>query len=178
MKAKKIAATAILAVGATAVTSGVVQAQPATANPAAVRSSEHGIGFVSAPTSDHSGVATTLDAGSFALAGNSVTIRDSGGRVVASVPLSLRAAAGTVGLTPRIGNAGRTLTLTTQSVAARRSIDSAAETEARKQHNAGIGALIGLGIGAVLGFFLGGVGALVTAPIGAGIGALIGYSTP
>ena len=57
-------------------------------------------------------------------------------------------------------------------------IDEAADTLARKQHNAGIGALVGAGIGAVLGFFLGGVGALITVPIGAGIGALIGYSTP
>ncbi|MBF4995938.1 hypothetical protein IRT45_02080 [Nocardia sp. BSTN01] len=180
MRAKKFAATALLAVGATTAAAGVVQAAPATASEIAVRGVEQGVGFVTAPTADHTGLTTTVDAGSFTVTGDSVTLTDAAGRAVASVPLGLRTASGTVGLTPRIENAGRTLTLTPQSATERtaQAIDEASDTLARKQYNAGVGAAVGAGIGAVLGFFLGGVGALITIPIGAGIGALIGYSTP
>lgn len=180
MRVKRFAATALLAVGATTAAAGVVHAEPARASEVAVHGMEQGIGFVTAPTSDRSGLTTTVDAGTFAVTGDTVTLTDVAGRTVAAVPLGLRTAAGAVGLTPRIDNAGRTLTLTPQSANAHtaQAIDEAADTLARKQHNAGIGALVGAGIGAVLGFFLGGVGALITVPIGAGIGALIGYSTP
>ncbi|MFJ1461019.1 hypothetical protein [Nocardia sp. N2S4-5] len=178
MRAKRIAATALLAIGATGVTAGVVGAAPAPAAEPGISGVDHGIAYVSAPTADHTGVTTTVATGSFALAqdGRAVTLTDVAGREVVTVPLAVQGAGGTVGLTPRIDPAGRTLTLTANSAAAQ-NIDEA-ETEARKQHNAVVGALIGAGIGAVIGFFLGGVGALVTVPIGAGIGALIGYSTP
>ncbi|BCK57493.1 hypothetical protein [Nocardia wallacei] len=181
MRAKRIAATALLAIGATGVTAGVVGAAPAPAAEAGISGVDHGIAYVSAPTADHTGVSTTVTAGRFTLApdGRAVTLTDVAGREVVTVPLAVRVAGGTVGLTPRIDPAGRTLTLTADSAAAQvaQHIDEA-ETQARKQHNAVVGALIGAGIGAVIGFFLGGVGALVTVPIGAGIGALIGYSTP
>ncbi|WP_067890168.1 hypothetical protein [Nocardia vaccinii] len=181
MRAKKFAATALLAIGATGVTAGVVQAQPVTPAATGIQGADHGVQYSVAPTADHTGVAATVAAGRFALApdARSVTLTDAAGAVVATVPLGLRSAAGIVGLTPRIGNDGRTLTLTPQSASSNivKSIDDA-DTTARKQYNAGVGALIGAGIGAVIGFFLGGVGALVTIPLGAGIGALIGYSTP
>ncbi len=180
MRAKKFAATALLAIGATGVTAGVVQAQPVTPAATGIQGADHGVQYSVAPTADHTGVAATVAAGRFALApdARSVTLTNAAGAVVATVPLGLRSAAGVVALTPRIGNDGRTLTLTSQSASSSvvKSIDDA--TNARKQYNAGVGALIGAGIGAVIGFFLGGVGALVTIPIGAGIGALIGYSTP
>jgi len=179
MRANKIAATAVLAVAATGLTAGVVQAQPITDN--GISGVDHGIGYTVAPTANALGVATTVASGRFALApdAGSVTLTDAAGTVMATVPLGLRSAAGTTGLTPQVGNDGRTLTLTPQSATQRtaQAIDYQ-DVQARKQYNAGIGALIGAGIGAVIGFFLGGVGALVTIPIGAGIGALIGYSTP
>ncbi|MEV5646644.1 hypothetical protein AB0L57_00200 [Nocardia sp. NPDC052254] len=177
MRARKFAATALLAAGATAAAAGMAQAAPATA---AVHGVEQGVGFVTAPTADHTGLTTTVAAGSFTVTGDSVTLTDAAGRTVTSVPLGLRTVSGTVGLTPVIENSGRTLTLTPQAAGTQtaQAIDEASDTLARKQYNAGVGAVIGGGIGAVLGFFLGGVGALVTIPIGAGIGALIGYSTP
>ncbi len=185
MRAKKFAATALLAVGATAAAAGIAQAAPVTAAPVAaapvaVHGVEQGVGFVTAPTADHTGLTTTVTAGSFTVTGDSVTLTDAAGRTVTSVPLGLRTASGTVGLTPLIENSGRTLTLTPQAAGTQtaQAIDEASDALARKQYNAGVGAAIGGGIGAVLGFFLGGVGALITIPIGAGIGALIGYSTP
>ncbi|MBB5918484.1 hypothetical protein BJY24_007396 [Nocardia transvalensis] len=182
MRAKRIAATAVLAIGAVGVTAGVVQAQPAPAAEAAISGADHGVAYVAAPTADRTGVTTTVAAGTFALTqdGQAVTLTDVAGNEVARVPLTVPVAGGAVGLTPRIDAAGRSLTLTANDHTAQvaQNIDEASDTEARKQHNAGVGALIGAGIGAVIGFFLGGVGALVTVPIGAGIGALIGYSTP
>ncbi len=179
MRANRIAATALLAIGVTGVTAGVVQAEPAAE--VGIRGVEHGIGYVTAAAPGDSGVTTTVDAGSFALTpdGQAVTLTDGVGNQVVTLPLTVQAAGGTVGLTPRIDAAGRSLTLTPQADPAQvaQHIDEA-ETLARKQHNAVVGALIGAGIGAVIGFFLGGVGALVTVPIGAGIGALIGFSTP
>ncbi|MFD4432357.1 hypothetical protein [Nocardia sp. NPDC058497] len=113
-----------------------------------------------------------------------VTLADPAGRVVATVPTHIVTDAGNFDLAAGIAADGQSVTLrpvaapavVTDNKAA--FVDEAGDTLARKQHNAGIGALIGAGIGAVPGFFLGGVGALVTIPIGAGIGALIGYSTP
>jgi len=181
MSANKFAATALLAIGATGITAGAVQAQPVAAD-TTVQATDHGINFVTAPTADRRGVSTTIEAGRFTMAADtlSITLTDAVGNAVTSIPLGLQTAAGTVALTPQIANDGRTLTLTAQSDTTRtaQAIDEASDTIARKQYNAGIGALIGAGIGAVIGFFLGGVGALVTIPIGAGIGALIGYSTP
>jgi hypothetical protein len=185
MKVNAFTATAVLAIGATGLTAGTVNAQPAVATDNAVRGVEHGIEYAAAPAADGNGVITTVASGSFALTGNaqSVTLSDSAGNVVATLPLAFQTADAKFGLAPQISDAGRTLTLTpvgarvdTQQNA--RFIDEAADTLARKQYNAGIGALIGAGIGGVIGFFLGGVGALVTVPIGAGIGALIGFSTP
>ncbi|ONM48921.1 hypothetical protein [Nocardia donostiensis] len=183
MRAKQFAAAAMLAIGALGVSTGTAHAGPA-APEVSVRAAEQGIGYVAAPTSDGTGVVATLDAGSFRLTqdATAVVLSDNTGRTVATLPLAVQAFGQTSALAPAISDSGRTLTLT--PVNAPRSSEHIAElvdeseTLARKQHNAGIGALIGAGIGAVLGFFLGGVGALLTIPIGAGIGALIGYATP
>ncbi|MFG1791055.1 hypothetical protein [Nocardia sp. NPDC049149] len=184
MKVKGFA-TALLAVGATGITAGIVNAQPAQ-QPSSLVSAygvDHGIGYTTA--TDGTGVITTVDAGLFALRmdGAAVTLSDAAGNVVLTLPTTFTAEGRTFGLQPLVGDAGRTLRLTpigapeTSSHLAQL-VGEQEDTIARKQYNAGIGALIGAGIGAVIGFFLGGVGALVTVPIGAGIGALIGYATP
>ncbi|MDE1670914.1 hypothetical protein [Nocardia gipuzkoensis] len=184
MRVNRFAATALLAVGATGIATGVAHAQPAAPAQVSVHGVEQGIGFTSAPATDGTGVVTTLDAGTFALTADAraVELRSGTGQVIATLPLAFQAAGATHGLAPAITDAGRTLTVTPVNApaATERLTQFVGEDEtlARKQYNAGIGALIGAGIGAVLGFFLGGVGALVTVPIGAGIGALIGFSTP
>ncbi|WP_228785559.1 hypothetical protein [Nocardia cyriacigeorgica] len=188
MRVKRFTVTAALAIGMIGATTGVAQADPA--SPAtdiiAVQGAEQGIGYTAGPTADGKAVAATVDQGGFALAagGTAVTLTDGTGRVVLTLPMAFVADGHKFGLTPQITDAGRTLTLTPVGAPAATTdriasfVDDDAATLARKQHNAGVGALIGAGIGAVLGFFLGGVGALVTVPIGAGIGALIGFATP
>ncbi len=184
MRIRHIAATAVLSIGALGVAAGTAHAEPPAAAEVSVRGVEQGLGYVMAPSDDGSSVVTTLDTGSFHLApdAGSVALADPGGQVVAALPLTVQTFGQSTTLAAQISSDGRTLTLT--PIGSPRSSDHIAqlvddgETQARKLHNAGIGALIGAGIGAVLGFFLGGVGALVTVPIGAGIGALIGYSTP
>lgn len=183
MRIKQLAATALLSIGALGVAAGTAQAQPV-ATEVAVRGAEQGVGYVVAPNEAGTAIVTTLDAGSFALTadGAAVTLADPSGRVVTTLPLGVAAAGQTAAVASAISADGRTLTLTPDaSTPAGQHIAQLVadpDTEARKLHNAGIGALIGGGIGAVLGFFLGGVGALITIPIGAGVGALIGYSTP
>lgn len=180
MRVDRIAATAVLAAAATAAAAGVAHAGPAPApGPAAavaVHGNEQGLAFTTAPAADGR-LVTTVAAGAFAVSGGAVTLSDAAGTVLAAVPLTVQTAGGAVELRPVVGDAGRTLTLTPVSATGElQPVQD--ETTARKQYNAGVGAIIGAGIGAVLGFFLGGVGALVTVPIGAGIGALIGFATP
>lgn len=185
MRVNKIAATALLAVGATGLTTGVVHAQPTPSAAVSVRGVDQGVEYVTAPAVDASALITSVSTGSFRLThdARSVILTNAAGQTVLSLPLLFQANGQTLGLTPEISNTGRTLTLTPVNAPANLIQDNAqlvseADTLARKQHNAGVGALIGAGIGAVIGFFLGGVGALVTVPIGAGIGALIGFATP
>ncbi|MBF6348112.1 hypothetical protein IU448_03670 [Nocardia flavorosea] len=183
MRIKHFAATALISIAALGAATGTAHADPQTAE-VAVRGAEHGVGYVVAPNETGTAVVATLDSGSFRLTadGAAVSLADASGHTLTAVPLGLAAGATTAPLAAAISADGRTLTLTPDaaSPAGKHIAQLVAdpETEARKMHNAGIGALIGGGIGAVLGFFLGGVGALITIPIGAGIGALIGYSTP
>jgi hypothetical protein len=183
MRIKHIAATALLSIGALGIATGTAQADTQTAE-VAVRGTEQGVGYVAAPNEAGTSIVTTLDAGSFRLTadGAAVTLADPAGRTLTTLPLGVTTAGATAPLAAAISADGRTLTVTPDAAtpAGQHIAQLVADpgAEARKMHNAGIGALIGGGIGAVLGFFLGGVGALVTIPIGAGIGALIGYSTP
>lgn len=180
---KKFCAVAVLAVGAVGLTATTNAHAAPTAAPV-VQGTENGVAFTAGPSADGAGLTTSVVDGTFTLAGGTVTLTDREGRAVASIPTRIASTAGTFDLAAAIAADGRSLTLAPVGAPAAVTantaefVDEAAETQARKQHNAGIGALIGAGIGAVLGFFLGGVGALVTIPIGAGIGALIGYSTP
>ncbi|WP_336083448.1 hypothetical protein [Nocardia sp. SSK8] len=180
---RRIAAVAVLATGALGLAATTAHAGPATAVPI-VQGSEGGVAFTASPLADGSGVTATAADGTFRLAGGVVTLADHSGRVVASVPTRIVTGAGDFDLAAGIAADGQSVTLRPVAAPAVVSdnlaafVDEASDTLARKQHNAGIGALVGAGIGAVLGFFLGGVGALITIPIGAGIGALIGYSTP
>ncbi|WP_459546524.1 hypothetical protein [Nocardia sp. X0981] len=184
MRIKHIAATTLISIGALGIAAGTAQAGPQAATEVAVRGAEQGVGYVVAPNEAGTAVVTTLDTGSFRLTadGAAVALSDPAGQVLTTLPLGVTTADGTVPVAAAISADGRTLTLTPDaSTPAGQHIAQLVadpDTEARKLHNAGIGALIGGGIGAVLGFFLGGVGALITIPIGAGVGALIGYSTP
>ncbi|RBO93617.1 hypothetical protein [Nocardia puris] len=187
MRVKKFTATAVLAIGATGLAAGAVHAQPSSPAdaPVSVHGVDRGVTYAAAPTANGTGIVTTVTGGAFSVSGDAkaVTLTDAAGQVVATLPLGFHAHGQTFGLSPAITDAGRTLTLTPVNAPAATTqhlaqIAEPDDTVARKQYNAGIGALIGAGIGAVIGFFLGGVGALVTVPIGAGIGALIGFATP
>ncbi len=181
--ARRFGTVAVLAAGALGVTAATAHAGPATAVPV-VHGVEGGVAFTASPLADGSGITAAVPEGAFQLAGGAVTLTAPDGRVVATVPTRIVTGAGAFDLAAGVAADGRSVTLrpvaapavVDQNLAS--FVDEASDTLARKQHNAGIGALVGAGIGAVLGFFLGGVGALITIPIGAGIGALIGYSTP
>ncbi|MEV6219655.1 hypothetical protein [Nocardia sp. NPDC051833] len=180
--ARRFGTVAVLAAGALGLAATTAHAGPAAVP--TVQGVEGGVAFTASPLADGSGLTAAVADGTFRLAGGVVTLSDRSGQVVAAVPTRIVTGAGDVELAAGIAADGQSVTLrpvaapafVTDNLAT--FVDEASDTLARKQHNAGIGALVGAGIGAVLGFFLGGVGALITIPIGAGIGALIGYSTP
>jgi uncharacterized protein YqgC (DUF456 family) len=180
--AQRFGAIAVLAAGAVGL-AATAQAAPAAAAPI-VAGVDSGVAFTASPLADGSGLTVSAPDGTFRVVGGAVTLTNREGTVVAAVPTRIITGAGDFDLVAGVSADGRSATLTPTAAPAvvtanmAEFVDAASDTQARKQHNAGIGALIGAGIGAVLGFFLGGVGALVTIPIGAGIGALIGYSTP
>ncbi|MEU6562604.1 hypothetical protein [Nocardia nova] len=170
---------AILASVAISATAATAHAEPVPVLSAPIELTDHGIGYTVTGTDGNRVVARATN-GRFAASSDagSVAVVDAAGAPVTAIPLGLRTAeSGVIHVAASISDDGQTLTLTPASPRAH-PVDDASDIIDRKQHNAGVGALIGGGIGAVLGFFLGGVGALVTIPIGAGIGALIGYATP
>lgn len=183
----KFTATALLAIGATLVTAGSVSAAPVTRT---VTGHQDGVRYATGVTADGSAIATTLTAGHFSVSGDrkSVTITNSAGTVIASLPMAYQVAGQKFALTPVVSGQGRTLTLApagtpvatpAQKAAAQTQfVDKAADDIARHQYNAGVGALIGLGIGILIGLFFFGVGAIPGAVIGAGLGALIGWALP
>ncbi|MCC3311408.1 hypothetical protein A5780_32445 [Nocardia sp. 852002-20019_SCH5090214] len=170
---------AILASAAIAAAPGTAHAAPVPAHTASTDLTDHGVGYTVTGADGHSAVVRATNSRFAARPdARSVAVIDAADATVTTIPLGLRTTeSGLVPAPASISDDRRTLTLAPASAAAH-PVDDASDTIARKQHNAGVGALIGGGIGAVLGFFLGGVGALVTVPIGAGIGALIGYATP
>ncbi|MGY0498158.1 hypothetical protein ACWZHB_06630 [Nocardia sp. FBN12] len=184
MQFSRFGVIAVLAAGTVGfAATTTAQAAPSAAVPA-VQGVDNGVTFTASPLADGSGLTVSALDGRFGITGGAVTLTDAASRVVTTLPTRILTGAGDFDLAAAVSADGRSVTLSPTAAPAvvnanmAAFIDQAADTQARKQHNAGIGALIGAGIGAVLGFFLGGVGALVTIPIGAGIGALIGYSTP
>lgn len=182
--ARRVGTVAVLATGALGLAATTsAHADPATAVPV-VQGVENGVAFTASPLTDGSGLTASVADGTLSMVGGAVTLTNRDGGVVATLPTRILSGAGDFDLAANIAADGRSVTLSPVAAPAAVTtnmadfVDEASDTLARKQHNAGVGALIGAGIGAVLGFFLGGVGALVTVPIGAGIGALIGYSTP
>ncbi|MFB7719510.1 hypothetical protein [Nocardia sp. NPDC056100] len=180
---KKFAATAMLAIAATAITAGTAHAQPGVDQATGI---DQGMSYTTGVDAAAATVTTVVDGGHFELSDDSktVTLFGSAGAVTATLPMAVQVAGTTYPLAPHIDQAGRSLALTPigapalspeQSVAAQRHFVDAAADLNRHQYNAGVGALIGLGIGAVLGL---GVLSLPFGAIGAGIGAIIGWVLP
>ncbi|MFE3192394.1 hypothetical protein ACFXHA_25520 [Nocardia sp. NPDC059240] len=185
---RKLTITALSAIIATGFAGGFAYADPAGPD-TVLHGIDQGVAYDTDLTADGSGVTTTLADGRFDLAadGKSVTLTDAGGAQVATLPMAVQVSGTRWLLDPRIDDAGRSLTLTPVGAAAltpeqqiqahRTFVDYNADI-ARHQHNAAVGALIGLGIGIIVGFPFFVVGAIPGGVLGAAIGAIIGWIVP
>lgn len=176
MKLKKLAAVAMLAIGATTITAGAAYAQPAQVSvssaPAHVSGVDHGIGFNTELSADRSRIVTTIDSGAFTVNGDSrtVAVSDRSGNVIARLPMSFELAGRQVNIRPTVDRVGTSLTLTQigTTVPQARNIDADQRLNEQIQH-AGFGAAIGAGIGLIVAFIFFPI-ALITVPVGAAIG--------
>ncbi|WP_280495232.1 hypothetical protein [Nocardia asiatica] len=180
MNIKKYVATAVLAIGAMAVTAGTAHGSPAPA-PAAQTAPvltdqgiDHGIGYRSVLGSDARLVTTVAD-GRFSLTGGTVTLADENGAPVASIPLAHQIGEQKIALVPVVADEGRRLELTNSAVPTGADISYAGDQYRlqRAGQAAGIGALIGALIGVPLL-----IGIIPGAIFGALLGAAVGYFTP
>lgn len=194
------AAIATLAVGIACAATGIAQAQPAAAPAIAassdpvssIRGIESGISYFARITPNGGGVATTLDAGTFAMSAeaNAITIADRSGTVVGAVPLAIHAAGRDIALDPAIEDDGATLTLRPTAAPAQAtrvgatltpgSIDAPAQAITSQERwneqvqRGTFGALIGGAIGGLITipFWIFVLPPLLGIAIGAGIGFL------
>ncbi|WP_280494001.1 hypothetical protein [Nocardia asiatica] len=186
MRYKKFAATALLAVAATGVTAGTAYADPtppaaqdqAAAAPA-VTGTDQGVGYALQLADAGKSVVTSVTGGAFSVdtANQSVTLRNSAGETVTSIPLTATAKGQEVRIAAAVADEGRQLTLTPQ-VEPTANAPVAAEFIGAQEwffaelQRAALGALVGGLIGAAIGIVFFGVGILP----GAVLGALIGLA--
>ncbi|WP_378734228.1 hypothetical protein [Nocardia brasiliensis] len=182
MRVSKITATALLALVATAITTSVTHAEPATDTPLDVRGSFAEIAYQVAASEDRRAAVTTVQDGRFELIrdGRVVTLTAREGSVVAALPMALRIGDEQVALHPVIEDAGHRLTLVPDNMSRTplRDVSSQERFFAEVERNmpivvagAGIGAAIGFVLGFPLGLF---VLDFITVPITTVLGAAIG----
>ncbi|MEU1993715.1 hypothetical protein ABZ511_04620 [Nocardia gamkensis] len=186
MRYKKFAATALLAVAATGVTAGTSYAAPtppaaqdqAAAAPT-VTGTDQGVGYALQLADAGKSVVTSVTGGAFSVDtdNRSVTLKNSAGETVTSIPLTATAKGQEVNIAAAVADEGRQLTLTPQ-VAPTANAPVAAEFIGAQEwffaelQRASLGALVGGLIGAAIGIVFFGVGILP----GAVLGALIGLA--
>jgi hypothetical protein len=186
MRYKKFAATALLAVAATGVTAGTSYAAPAppaaqdqSAAAPTVTGTDQGVGYALQLADAGKSVVTSVTGGAFSVDtdNRSVTLKNSAGETVTSIPLTATAKGQEVNIAAAVADEGRQLTLTPQ-VAPTANAPVAAEFIGAQEwffaelQRASLGALVGGLIGAAIGIVFFGVGILP----GAVLGALIGLA--
>ncbi|WP_063052814.1 hypothetical protein [Nocardia arthritidis] len=186
MRYKKFAATALLAVAATGVTAGTSYAAPTppaaqdqSAAAPTVTGTDQGVGYALQLADAGKSVVTSVTGGAFSVDtdNRSVTLKNSAGETVTSIPLTATAKGQEVNIAAAVADDGRQLTLTPQ-VAPTANAPVAAEFIGAQEwffaelQRASLGALVGGLIGAAIGIVFFGVGILP----GAVLGALIGLA--
>ncbi|WP_329408772.1 hypothetical protein OG563_41040 [Nocardia vinacea] len=175
MKYKKFAATAIMAVAATGVAAGTSGAAPAVPAPAvqnqaapAVQGEDHGVNYAVQLVDKSIVAAVTGGAVSLDADQKYVTVKNTEGAVVTSIPLKAQVGDQLIPIAATIDPAGQKLTLTpevTPTAAVSAEAISSQEWFFSELQRASLGAVIG----GIIGFFFFGIGL----PVGALIGLLI-----
>jgi hypothetical protein len=191
MRITKVTATAVLAIGATAVAAGTAYAQPVENHPAAaahvreaapraVAGVDHGVAYHTTLSADGRSIVSTIDAGSFRLSADrkTITVNDAQGRVFGVVPTGVRVGDARLAFAPSVSASGDRLTLTPIGQQLHLKDINSQQWFFYELQRASLGALVGGIIGfavGVLGFF---VGAIPGAVIGAIIGELVAGGQP
>lgn len=181
----KITATALLALTATMLSSGIAHAEPVAPArtqlaAAEIHGNDHGVSYLAALAHDQRSVVTTLRNGRFVAATDSVALLDDAGSTVTTLPLAFDVAGQRVKLLPVLDAAGKQLTLSPVGAAQAPVRDISAQdtfwAEFEKAKVSGAaGLVIGAAIGALLGFPLGlFVLDFITVPVAAVVGGVIG----
>ncbi|WP_063038542.1 hypothetical protein [Nocardia pseudovaccinii] len=166
MKIKKLLATAILAIAATATTTVTANGQAGVASDVTVGANAGPVAYTTALAADHTSALVRLASSRFTLGRDAVTVTADDGTIVGTIPTTLQARTGqTFNLTPTLDNTGTELTLTPASAPVP-GLHQAQGNFAVVEVGEMIGCVIGILIG--IWFFL--VGAI----IGCAVGAIIG----
>jgi hypothetical protein len=182
VKPSRIIVTAVLAAAAVTIATGTATAGPGPAQQATAavvtdsgyHGTDHGINYRSFLDPAGRAITTTVDAGTFRLTGEAVTLTDRSGTVVASIPLAYEFAGQRVSVAPLVSDAGRTLSLAPDigvTDAALETID--ANWFFYELNRAAPGAAVGAVIGGLIGLLGFVVGVIPGALIGAVIGAVV-----
>ncbi|MBH0780987.1 hypothetical protein [Nocardia bovistercoris] len=191
MRVSRITATAILALGAIGLGTGIAPAEPTQPAPSYLRDGEgplhlegefQRVGYDVAASEDRRSVTTVLRDGRFHLVedGRVVTVTDRDGQVLAALPMAVRVGDRRVEIRPIVDPAGTTLTLAPAAIADTPIRDISAQERffaevERHMPQVVAGAAIGAAIGFVLGFPLGlFIFDIVTVPITTVVGGVIG----
>ncbi|MBF6438502.1 ammonium transporter [Nocardia cyriacigeorgica] len=177
---RRIAALVVPVAAAIVVGTGTTHAQPAAAP-------VPDIGYEAKLVGDR--IITTLTGGTFEVAGNTVSIKDSAGNTAISMPLAFRHDGLEFPMPHMVRDEGRVLELTAVKDYTRARpvpVTPVASLEENQRAQdaflaqfgiaTAVGGFIGLAIGAAVGLigFLGGAFGLATVPLAAGIGSIIG----
>ncbi|WP_227997224.1 hypothetical protein [Nocardia australiensis] len=175
------AATTLLAVVATGIAAGTVNAEPiAITREISTSGVDQGVGY-RATLSDVAGVLTTaVDGGKFEVTdnGTKVSLKSDSGAVVAEVPLTFDVSGSHLSVAQEIRDNGRTLALTpkptAKDIGEMQSISSMARLIEELNKNV-IGVVAGGVLGGLIGAIVGlGFFSIITGPIGLVIGAIAG----
>ena len=180
MRTTKITVTAALAAAAVAVATGsTASAEPVSPAPAVAQyqGADQGIDYKLFLSDAGNAITTTVGAGAFALAGDTVTLTDDSGALIAQIPL-VHQADQQLTVAPSIADNGRTLTLVPNANGAALADIDAQQWFYYELNRAAPGAAVGALIGAAIGVFFLGIGIIPGAAIGALIGLLVAGGQP
>ncbi|MFE3442985.1 hypothetical protein ACFXNW_08130 [Nocardia sp. NPDC059180] len=175
---RKLVATAIMAIAATAIATATAQGQAGVAAGPSFTSVSGPVAYTTTLAADHSSATVTLAAGTFEMTPGVVTVRAADGTVAGSIPTTLRMQTGqSFEVTPAVDRSGTVLTLTPTAGPASGASTSPEAVALQSIGNAGTiaaGIAIGCFIGIVIGIWFFGFGAVIGCAIGAVIGGFIG----
>ncbi|MGY4101045.1 hypothetical protein ACW2Q0_16035 [Nocardia sp. R16R-3T] len=196
MRISRITATALLALAATTIGTGVVPAEPTppvsntTAEaPLDLQGFFQNIGYRVAAAEDRHAVVTTISEGRWDLIRDNkvISLTDHNGQVVAALPTALNIGGHRINLMPAIDDVGSKLSLTPISTSddpvrevstQQRFFDQVEKSMPHVLTGAAIGAAIGFVLGFPLGLFVFDVVTVpITTVVGGAIGAFAGLST-